>query len=99
MSRYKETNIQDINLMQRYRDRKGTVTKYNTTVYEEVDPHDSDLLVRSQAGDRLDLLALQFYGDRDLWWFIGRVNNIVTMNIPAGTALRIPATPESARGT
>ena len=99
MARYRETSIQETDLMQRYKDRAGTVMKYGTTLYGEVDELDSDLHVLAQEGDRLDLLAEQFYDDRDLWWFIGRVNNISTMNIPAGTSLRIPASIDKARGT
>ncbi len=99
MSRYRETSIHESDLMARYRDRSGKVVKYATTLYQDVDERDDDLHVISQEGDRLDLLAQQFYNDRDLWWFIGRVNNVSTMNIPAGTQLRIPISTNKARGT
>jgi len=33
-----------------------------------------------------------------LWWFIARVNNLKTMNIPAGTKLRIPVLTDNANG-
>ena len=59
---------------------------------------DTDEYFIAQHGDRLDNLALRFYGDVNLWWFIGRVNNISTMNVPAGTELRIPTSVEDARG-
>jgi len=98
MSRYRETSIQETDLMQRYKDRSGKVLKYSTTLYEPVDKLDSDIYVIAQEGDRLDLLAEHFYRDKSLWWFIGRVNNINTMHIPAGTSLRIPASPSNARG-
>ena len=51
----------------------------------------NDIYLISQDGDRLDMLAQQYYGNTDLWWYIGRVNHINTLNIPAGTSLRIPA--------
>ena len=86
-------------LYEMYSDRRGIATKYETTIYEPVDSRDSDIYIIAQDGDRLDLLANQFYGNHGLWWFIGRVNNITTMNIPAGTSLRIPATTEQARGS
>ena len=45
-----------------------------------------------------DSLAFEFYGNSDLWWFVARVNNLKTMNIPAGTSLRIPTTLNNAKG-
>ena len=98
MSRYKETPISKNDLYKLYSDRRGIATKYETTIYEPVDSRDSDIYIITQEGDRLDLLANQFYDNYELWWFIGRANNISTMNIPAGTSLRIPASTEQARG-
>ena len=98
MSRYKETLISKKGLYKQYPDRKGIATRYETTIYDPVDSRDSDIYIIAQDGDRLDLLANQFYGNHSLWWFIGRTNNITTMNIPAGTSLRIPATVEQAKG-
>ena len=98
MARYKETPISKKDLYEMYSDRKGVATRYETTIYEPVDDRDSDIYIIAQEGDRLDLLANQFYDNYELWWFIGRVNNISTMNIPAGTSLRIPVTIEQARG-
>jgi predicted GNAT family N-acyltransferase len=98
MARYKETPISKKDLYELYSDRKGVATRYETTIYEPVDDRDSDIYIIAQEGDRLDLLANQFYDNYELWWFIGRVNNISTMNIPAGTSLRIPVTIEQARG-
>ena len=49
-------------------------------------------------GDRCDNLANRFYGDATLWWFIARVNNLTTNNIPAGTSLRIPINAIDAEG-
>ena len=48
----------------------------------------------AQEGDRCDNLASRFYNDSTLWWFIAKVNNLKTMNIPAGTSLRIPSSIE-----
>ena len=52
----------------------------------------------AQDGDRCDNLATKFYGDVSLWWFIAKINNLTTMNIPAGTSLRIPISIEKAKG-
>ena len=76
----------------------GSKTKYNTTIYEEVPEQDDDMYFIAQDGDRWDLLAYRFYGDSQLWWFIARVNNLKTNNIPAGTSLRIPLTTKYAIG-
>ena len=98
MARYKETPISKKDLYKIYSDRQGVATKYETTIYDTVDSRDSDIYIITQEGDRLDILANQFYNNQELWWFIGRVNNITTMNVPAGTSLRIPITAEQAQG-
>ena len=82
MSRYENTKI-TIN-------KKTNKSKYNTTVYDVVEEKNDDMFFISQYGDRCDLLAQRFYSDVSLWWFIARVNNLKTMNVPAGTKLRIP---------
>jgi hypothetical protein len=46
----------------------------------------------------LDNLANEFYGDPTLWWFIARINQLNTINIPAGTSLRLPVSLEDAAG-
>ena len=71
---------------------------YNTTIYEKVPERDTDQYFISVEGDRCDNLAQQFYGNPNLWWFIARVNNLKTNNIPAGTSLRIPIDTEFAEG-
>ena len=71
MSRYKETPISKKSLHKQYSDRKGIATRYETTIYDSVDSRDSDIYIIAQDGDRLDLLANQFYGNHSLWWFIG----------------------------
>ena len=64
-------------------------TYYNTDkIYKR---RDNDMYFMAQEGDRCDILANKFYGDVGLWWYIARVNSLKSMNIPAGTTLRIPA--------
>jgi nucleoid-associated protein YgaU len=88
--------------MSRYRytkkERKSKKDYYQTTIYRKVNEKNSDSYFISEEGDRCDNLANRFYGDATLWWFIARVNNLTTNNIPAGTSLRIPATTEDAEG-
>ena len=88
--------------MSRYRytkkEKKNKKNYYQTTVYRKVEEKNTDGYFIAQQGDRCDNLANRFYGDPTLWWFIARVNNLTTNNIPAGTSLRIPATTEDAEG-
>lgn len=83
--------------MSRYKNTKTENRKFKTTLYEKVPLQNNDIYVISQEGDRLDTLAYQYYKDQNLWWFLGRVNNVYTINIPAGTSLRIPVSTYLAR--
>jgi hypothetical protein len=65
-----------------------------STRYPEL-PHDvNDIYVITTEGDRLDLLAQQFYGDTNLYWIIASGNpDIIPQNslfIPVGAEIRIP---------
>tara|TARA_R100000008_G_C3547907_1_gene148605 strand:- start:213 stop:482 length:270 start_codon:yes stop_codon:yes gene_type:complete len=80
------------------RKTRGSKSYYTTTIYLKVPERDDDLYFIAQDGDRCDNLAYKFYGTVALWWFIARVNNLKSMNIPAGTNLRIPITTEKAKG-
>ena len=88
MARYNKTSISS-------RKKKSY---YNTTIYNSIPEKDTDQYFIAQQGDRCDSLAHRFYGDSNLWWFIARVNNLKTMNIPAGTSLRIPIDTKNAKG-
>ena len=71
---------------------------YDTTIYETVPEKNDDMYFIATEGDRCDNLAFRFYGDPDLWWFIAKVNGLKTMNIQAGTSLRMPTSTEKAKG-
>jgi nucleoid-associated protein YgaU len=88
MTRYKNTT----------KKRKNKKSYYGTTMYYRVPKKNSDSYFIATEGDRCDNLAYRFYGDSTLWWFIARVNNLTTNNIPAGTSLRIPASTNLAKG-
>ena len=53
-----------------------------------------DIYVTTTAGDRLDLLANQFYNDVRLWWVISIANRDLirrdTYNLKPGMEIRIP---------
>ena len=67
---------------------------YRTVFYPEVEPSETDIYVQTEFGDRLDLLANQFYSDVSLYWIIAIANpNVVSLGSltpPVGTQLRIP---------
>ena len=70
--------------------KKNNKQVYKTTIYEKIKQKDTDMYFIAQSGDRLDNLAQRFYKNAALWTYIARVNNLKTMNVPAGTSLRIP---------
>ena len=67
---------------------------YRTTYYPEIEPQESDIYVETEFGDRLDLLANQFYKDVSLYWIIAISNpnqlDLGSLNVPTGGQLRIP---------
>ena len=85
MSRYKSTLTNE--------STENKNLKYNTTIYEEVPERNDDVFLVSQTGDRLDLLANQYYGSPAYWWIIANANNIHDgkLGLKDGTILRIPA--------
>ena len=88
MDRYKNSRIK----------RKDNKSYYKTIIYQKIPKSESDIYVITQFGDRLDLLANQFYGDPTLWWYIARANNLNTMVIPENIQLRIPGTLDYIQG-
>ena len=90
MPRYEHTK--------RLKYKKRNIDKYGTTIYNKVPERNDDMYFLAQEGDRCDNLAQRFYGDPTLWWFIARANNLKTMNVPAGTSLRIPTSTINAKG-
>lgn len=88
MSRYRNTKLKT----------KDNKSYYRNTIYQKIPKSESDIYVVTQYGDRLDLIAYQFYGDVSLWWYIARANDLNTMIVPENIQLRIPGTIEYAKG-
>ena len=65
---------------------------YQTNIYPEVMPTDTDYYIITTVNDRLDLLAYDFYQDSTLWWVIASANALPgdSMYPPVGVQLRIP---------
>ena len=78
--------------MNRYQYTKTEQNKYNITRYPQFPKQQSDLYIISPEGDRLDMLANEFYKDPRYWWVLAEANNVGkgTMIVPAGLQLRIP---------
>tara|TARA_R110002020_G_scaffold359715_1_gene572443 strand:+ start:93 stop:404 length:312 start_codon:yes stop_codon:yes gene_type:complete len=87
MNRYKKIQIlknKEVNDGSRY---------YRGVKYPEIPLSSNDVYVITTDGDRLDVLAQQFYGDKSLWWIISIANSGLAQNslyIPTGTQLRLP---------
>ena len=80
--RYKNTKIEQFDNKSAHGSvrKRQVFNKYNTTLYSNVPQSNSDIYVITQAGDRLDNLAFQYYGHPSLWWFIANVNNLNKIN-------------------
>ena len=67
---------------------------YTNVTYPEISQSESDIWVETEFGDRLDLLAYQFYKDITLYWVISCANpdtiNMGSIHIPVGSHIRIP---------
>jgi len=74
------------NSTRKYREK----TSFGTVYDPKPERKDADMYFLATEGDRCDNLAFRFYGDPHLWVVIARANSLKTMNIPAGTHLRIP---------
>lgn len=82
------------------------MTKYNITgsqyylnnLYPDIEYTENDNYVITTLGDRLDLLANNFYGDPSLWWIIASANALSGDSLypPIGIQLRIPTDIRSA---
>jgi hypothetical protein len=67
---------------------------YKPNFYPIIPESENDIWVITSFGDRLDLLANQFYNDVTLYWIIACANpdkiSFGSIYIPEGTQIRIP---------
>tara|TARA_B100001778_G_C18472741_1_gene576604 strand:- start:15 stop:284 length:270 start_codon:yes stop_codon:yes gene_type:complete len=68
-----------------------------TSYLPKFEEKNSDILLIATEGDRCDLIAQEYYGTPELWWFVASVNNLKSNNIEAGTQLRVPVSTEQAK--
>jgi hypothetical protein len=83
MSRYENNPIKKL---------KDGREVYRSKIYPDIPLKNDDVYVVTQTGDRLDLLAYEYYKDQSLWWIIASANNIhnAQLGLKEGTILRIP---------
>jgi hypothetical protein len=74
---------------------KGRV--YDSVLLPNVDATDRDIVVITVQGDRLDLLANEYYQDPSMWWVIALKNDMTEVDIAMkeGIVLRIPSRTEA----
>ena len=65
---------------------------YLPTKHPSVTTSNDDFYIITQATDRLDLIASDFYGDSTLWWVIAMANDLPgdSLFTTPGFQLRIP---------
>jgi len=73
-----------------YRDRQGLFLGLRPTIKWQ--PQSDDRFHKVNSGDRIDLLAYQYFGDCRLWWIICDYNGIrFPLDMKEGMVLRIPS--------
>lgn len=87
--------------MSYYRYQNINITRYEgrgpqyylNNVYPDIPLSPDDSYVIAVLGDRLDLLAFDFYGDVSFWWVIAAANALPgdSLNLEPGMQIRIPA--------
>ncbi len=66
---------------------------YKVKKYPPIPPSESDIYIVTVQGDRLDLIAYNYYKDATLWWIIPMANENITLGSmfpEPGVQLRIP---------
>ena len=77
--------------------QKGTNSKrvFKYIKYPKIPLSVDDIYATTLVGDRLDLIADQFYNDVDLWWVVVTANPDVirrdSFNLKPGLQVRIPS--------
>ena len=73
---------------------KNRTKIYKAIKYPNIPFDRDDLYVTTTHGDRLDLLAKQFYNDVKLWWIIATSNSGIirkdSYSLKPGLEIRIP---------
>ncbi len=70
--------------------------RYNSSLLPKIESSTEDIYIIAREGDRLDMLAFEYYEDHKLWWVLAEANKLGkgTLDCPAGQRIRIPASQE-----
>ena len=52
------------------------ITNIGTSYLPKHEDKNSDILLIATQGDRCDLIAQEYYGTTELWWYVASVNNL-----------------------
>jgi hypothetical protein len=65
---------------------------YVNSIYPDIPITEDDTYLIATMGDRLDNMAVDFYGDSSLWWIIASANSLPGDSLfpPLGVQLRVP---------
>jgi hypothetical protein len=73
---------------------------YRETFMPTLPEQEGDIYFFTESGDRLDLLAYEFYKDSSLWWILAAANPLITRRdsyiVEPGKQFRIPVNPQAA---
>jgi phage tail protein X len=88
MNRYKFSKVKKDSLGTKY---------FRNVIYPQIPETLNDIYVETEYGDRVDVLAYQFYSDPSLWWIITTANpgkiRRDSYVCPPGLQIRIPIDP------
>jgi len=92
MNRYEKTTIIPKSKKIDSQGNETYVRRRSTVLYPSFLKSGNGTTIISQQGDRLDLLAKEFYGDQRFWFVIARANNLGkgSLVIPTGVPIIIP---------
>jgi len=70
-----------------------------SVIYPTIETKVGDTYIVTKAGDSLDSIAYEFYGDQNQWWILAQANGLGkgTLKVPPGIQLVIPADPSNLR--
>jgi hypothetical protein len=77
-------------------DLKRKRKRYNSSIPPKINSTTEDIYIIARSGDRLDMLAYEYYEDHSLWWVLAEANKLGkgSLDCPAGMRIRIPAQQE-----
>lgn len=70
---------------------KEGLRTFETTLMPKIPESEEDIYIYTREGDRLDLLAQEYYNNSEYWWILAQANNIKgSWVLEPGKRFRIP---------